>query len=65
MDYTDSDSEYLGFSSTVSGVCGGVLTAWFADRFSRRLKAITIAMFLLATVTFFWCALSNGSLTAL
>jgi len=57
MGYSQEQSAWLGFISTISGIVGGILIGKFADRWSGHYKWITVFLFVAATGSFAWFAL--------
>ena len=70
LGYGESDCAWLGFSSTIASVVGGVVVARVADRLQRQHVLLVIAAFVGASIAFVWFALAvqrsiGTSLTAL
>ena len=58
LGYGESDCAWLGFSSTIASVVGGVVVARVADRLQRQHVVLVIAAFAGATISFVWFALA-------
>ena len=58
LGYGESDCAWLGFSSTIASVVGGVVVARVADRLQRQHVLLVIAAFAGATIAFVWFALA-------
>ncbi|XP_064594844.1 solute carrier family 49 member 4 homolog isoform X1 [Liolophura sinensis] len=51
---------WMGFYSIIGGTIAGFIVAMVADIFSKRMKLILVALYLMAGVNFLWLALISG-----
>jgi len=62
LGYSETLAGWLGFSTTVAGIAGGLLVGILGDSlFKRRFKLLLILLFFLCSLTFIWFTLSLPS----
>jgi len=52
--YTQIESAWLGFGTTVAAIVAGIVVGRFADKYARHVKAFLLVLFFLSTVSFGW-----------
>merc|ERR1712232_622104 len=57
LGYGETDASWIGFSSTLASIVGGVVMGVIADKYPGRLKLLSIISLLSAGPCFIWMAL--------
>ena len=56
-DISESESDWIGFYSTLAGIAAGILIGRLADIFQGRFRLLMLILFALSGVSFLWFVL--------